>query len=104
MHPDKIRELAVSGDPICLDVCQIRAAATMGAIGDLVLSGGARGGVVLACGVSERMVDFYTHPPAMARFLNRGVRSQYMEKIPIKLLASPMAPLIGAASLFMDAQ
>ncbi len=42
--PGRIREEAVANDPICSDVCNIRAAATMGAIGDLALSGGTRGG------------------------------------------------------------
>ena len=68
--------------------------ATLGAVGDLVLSGGARGGVVLAGGVSERMASFYVQPDAISKFLNRGGRSDYMKSIPIKLLANHKAPLI----------
>ena len=101
--PAKIREMAANNDPVCKDVCEIRAQATMGAIGDFVLSGGARGGVVLAGGVSERMTGFYTQPASMKRFLNRGARSKYVEDIPIRQVKSPMAPLIGAAALFGDA-
>ncbi|MBC6411546.1 MAG: glucokinase, partial [Hyphomonadaceae bacterium] len=48
MSPAELRKCADDGNPVCVEVCDIRAAATMGAIGDLVLSGGARGGVVLA--------------------------------------------------------
>ena len=99
MEPDTIRERATQGDIICRDVCAIRAAATMGAIGDLALSGGARGGIVLAGGVSERMIDFYTELEAMDRFLSRGPRSAYVKDIPVKLLTSALAPLIGAAAL-----
>lgn len=101
-EPDQIRLEAIAKNPVCLDVCNIRANATMGAIGDLALSGGARGGIVLAGGVSERMIDFYTEPTAMDRFLRRGGQSGYVKSIPIHLLKSPYAPLIGAAALVAD--
>lgn len=100
--PDTIRKLAYKGDPVAQDVCEIRVAATMGAIGDLALSGGARGGIVLAGGVSERMIDFYTQPTAMARFLRRGSQSDYVQGIPLRLLKNPLAPLIGASALLED--
>lgn len=102
LEPDKIRDLARSGDVIALDICTIRAAATMGAIGDLALSGGARGGIVLAGGVSERMIEFYMKPEAMNRYLRRGTHSDYVKTIPMRLLKSPYAPLIGSAALLKD--
>ncbi len=102
LEPDVIRKRAIEDDPISKDVCNIRAAATMGAIGDLALAGGARGGVVLAGGVSEHMIDFYTQPNAMNRFLNHGARSDYMKDIPLRLLKSSLAPLIGSAALLAD--
>ena len=101
-EPDVIRQRADAGDVICQDVCNIRASAAMGAIGDLALSGGARGGIVLAGGVSERMIKFYTQPAAMARFLNRGPQSDYVKNIPMRQLKSPLAPLIGSAALLFD--
>lgn len=102
LEPDVIRKLAKQGDIICRDICNIRASATMGAIGDLALAGGARGGVVLAGGVSVRMIDFYMQPNAMNQFLNRGVRSDYIKEIPVRLLKSPLASLIGSAALMED--
>ncbi len=102
MEPDLIREAAKNHDPVCADVCRIRAMATMGAIGDLALAGGARGGIVLAGGVSERMIDYYMQAPAMNRFLNRGARSDYVRDIPVRLLTCPLAPLIGSAALLED--
>lgn len=101
-HPDVIRKEAMAGNPICRDVCNARSQATMGAIGDLALAGGARGGIVLAGGVSERMIDFYTMPAAMARFLYRGSQSDYIKTIPIRLLKCPLAPLIGVSALLED--
>jgi len=102
LEPDRIRELAKEGDAVSRDVCQIRAAATMGAIGDLALMGGARGGIVLAGGVSERMIDFYMQQDAMSRLLHRGAQSEYVRTIPIHLLKSPFAPLIGSAALMEE--
>lgn len=102
LSPAVIREKAKQGDPICLELCEIRASATMGAMGDMALSGGARGGVVLAGGVSERMIEFFRTDDAMSRFLKRGKRSDYMEDIPIRLLVNPRAALFGAAALYED--
>lgn len=102
LNPAQLRVLAEAGDPIAVDVCNIRACATMGAIGDLALSGGARGGIVLAGGVSERMINFFQQPLAMSRYLHRGTRSDYVRDIPIRLLKSDLAPLIGAAASLED--
>ena len=102
LSPAIIREKAKAGDPVCLEICEIRGNAVMGALGDMALSGGARGGIVMAGGVSERMLDFFTAPMAMERFLNRGVYRNYMEAIEIRLLTHPHAPLIGAAAYFED--
>ena len=102
LEPAKVLELAKSGDPICLEICEVRSAAIMGALGDMALVYGARGGVVMAGGVSERLIDYISAPKAMSRFLNRGPRSDYLKQIPIKLLQNPAAPLIGAAVLYLD--
>ena len=103
LKPEIIRERGIKGDPICADVCKIRACATMGAIGDFALAGGARGGVVLAGGVSQHMIDFYMQDDAMNRFLERGARSNYIRDISVRLLKSSFAPLIGSAALLTDA-
>ena len=103
LGPAAIRERGLEGDPVCADVCKIRACATMGAIGDFALAAGARGGVVLAGGVSQHMVDFYMKDDAMKRFLERGTRSNYIKNLPVRLLKSSFAPLIGSAALLTDA-
>jgi len=102
LSPEIIRERGIQGEPICADVCKIRACAVMGAIGDFALAGGARGGIVLAGGVSQHMIDFYMKEEAMTRFLERGVRSNYIKNLPVRLLKSSFAPLIGSAALLTD--
>jgi len=102
LSPAVIAQKARDGNELCREICEIRAAAVMGAAADMALSGGARGGVVLAGGVSERMIEFFKEDEAMARFLNRGKRTDYLDDIPIRLLTNPMAALIGAAALLKD--
>ena len=102
LPPAVIRERAEAGDAVCQDVCEIRAAAVMGAVGDMALATGALGGVVLAGGVSGRLSDYLRAPIAMERFFNRGPRSEYMKQISIRLLTHPEAPLYGAAALYKD--
>jgi glucokinase len=102
LEPGKVLELAKSGDPVCLEICEVRSAAIMGALGDMALVYGARGGVVIAGGVSERLIDYIATPKAMSRFFDRGPMSDYLKNIPVKLLQNPAAPLIGAAVLYLD--
>lgn len=90
--PSGIRDKALAGDPICADICEIRASATMGAIGDLAMQGGARGGIFLAGGVSESMINFFIKPEAMNRFLSRGPQSAYVRDIPMSLLNAQWLP------------
>lgn len=102
LTPADILEKAKAGDPVCLEVCEVRGATIMGALGDMALLSGARGGVVLAGGVSERLIDYIDTPKALERYTNHGPRSDYVRQIPIRLLQNPAAPLYGAAALYMD--
>jgi len=102
MPPAEIMTLAEAGDEICRDICQIRAGATMAALGDGALINGTRGGVVITGGVAERLVGWLEQPKALARFFERGPRHEYMADIPIRLLLSGEAALIGAAALYYD--
>ncbi len=102
MSPAEIMTLAEAGDDICRDICQIRAGATMAALGDGALINGTRGGVVITGGVAERLVDWLEQSKAMARFFERGTKRAYMADIPIRLLRSGEAALIGAAALYYD--
>lgn len=101
MPPGEMLTLAKDGDHMYLELCRIRARAVLGAVGDLVLANGARGGVVLAGGVTERLVDYLTEDAAIARFTKRGSNTPYVEACPVHLMHDPKAPLIGAAALHL---
>ena len=93
---------ASAGDPVCEELCRFRARAIMGAAGDVALITGGRGGVVLTGGVAERMVPWLQAPEARDRFRERGSHAAYMTPIPVRVLKSPEAPVIGAAALLFD--
>lgn len=101
LTPNDILSRAEAGDPVCEEVCTLRARAIMGAAGDLVLINGGRGGVVLTGGVAERMTDWLTSPEALARFEQRGSHTAYMTNVPIHVLRDSTAALIGAAALIL---
>lgn len=102
MPPADMLAEARTKSGICRDICQIRAGATMDALGNSALINGTRGGVVITGGVAERLVYWLEQPVAMARFFERGPMSDYMSPIPIRLLLEGKAALIGAAALHYD--
>ncbi|WP_300390178.1 glucokinase [Henriciella sp.] len=102
LPPAEIMKRAGQGDRICRDICEIRARGTLYALGDAALMNGTKGGVVVTGGVAERLADWLAAPEALERFNNRGPMSDYMHPIPIRLLLSGEAALVGAAALHFD--
>ncbi|MEZ6000485.1 glucokinase [Hyphomonas sp.] len=100
LSPAEMRARADAGDEMYYQLILVRACTVMGAAGDLALANGAAGGVVLAGGVTERIVDFLRTPEAMERFRERGPMSAYLENCPVVLMQDPQAPLIGAAAYY----
>lgn len=102
LPPADILTQAQAGNTVCREVCEVRAAAVMGALGDMAVMYGAQGGVVLAGGVSERLIDYIDTDRALSRYKNRGPMSHYIADIPVHLLLNSAAPLFGAAALYLD--
>ncbi|MDP3738453.1 MAG: glucokinase [Hyphomonadaceae bacterium] len=100
----EVIEAAKAGDPLASEFCRIRAAAVMAAMGNLALVCNATGGVFIAGGVSQRLEPWLKEEPAVARFRERGLRTGLMAPIPIRLITSESAPLIGSAKLWLDEQ
>lgn len=100
--PEEMQERAEAGDEMYAKLLEVRALAVMGAVGDLALANGTRGGVTLAGGVSQKLVTYLKAPAAVERFHNRGGMSSYLENCPVSLLINAEAPLIGAAACFVE--
>ena len=102
MPHEAILAHAEEDDPICRMLCEIRAAGIMATIGDLALINGTLGGVFLAGGVSQRLQPYLTRQHIGERFFERGPRSEYVRHIPVHLIQSELAPLIGAGALYFQ--
>ena len=98
LQPAEVLELANAGDKLCRDYCQLRANVAMTAIGDTALSIAAKGGVWIAGGVALRLKAYFETEEAIKRFASRGRMSSLMEDIPIYMISSDEAALIGAAA------
>ncbi|MBI1365226.1 MAG: glucokinase [Alphaproteobacteria bacterium] len=66
---------------------------------DAALMAGARGGVVLAGGILPKIEEVLRGGAFARRFCARGPMTDYMNAIPVRLLTTDEAPLIGAALL-----
>ncbi len=98
LSPATAHERAKLGDKVCDAVCRMRANTVMTAYGNAVLANGAKGGVVAAGGVTTALIDYISAPEALSRFFDRGPMSSYMTDVPIYLITSAEAPLLGAAA------
>jgi glucokinase len=102
LAPDEVLARAAAGDRGSRAYCELRAAATMSAMGDAALLVGARGGVVLMGGVAERLVDYFRAPAMLDRFIVHGPMSDYLRPVPVRLAAGPHLALIGAARIYLE--
>jgi glucokinase len=97
-------DAAKAGDAVPLAFCRLRARTVMTAMGNLALVANATGGAFIAGGVSQHLEPWLRERESLERFYARGVRSGLMEPIPVSLVVSESAPLIGAAHLWRDEQ
>lgn len=96
--PAELLASAAAGDEMYIEFCKIRANCILSAAGDIVFANGGLGGVILAGGVTERLVNYLKQPEAIKRFETRGKNSRFIQTCPIHLMTDPVAPLIGAAT------
>lgn len=104
MTQAEVIEAANAGDPLALEFCRIRARAVMTGMGNMALMSNASGGVFIAGGVSQRLEPWLKERATLDRFYKRGVRTGLVKPIPISLITSDAAPLIGSAHLWLDEQ
>lgn len=100
----EVIDAAHAGDAMALEFCRIRARATLTCMGNMALMSNAAGGVFIAGGVAQRLEPWLTERASLDRFYKRGVRSGLVKPIPIRLITSEAAPLIGSAHLWLDEQ
>ena len=100
----EVIERAKQGEGVALEFCRIRARCVMTSMGDMTLAAAASGGVFIAGGVTRHLEPWLRERAAMDRFRKRGPRTGLMTPIPIRMITSEAAPLVGVARLWLDEQ
>lgn len=99
LEPSEVSELArreptsPAGEALLLFTGWLGAVA-----GDLVLTLGARGGVYLAGGILPRLAEGFDDERFRDRFVAKGRFRAYLEPVPVDLIVSEEAALLGAAT------
>lgn len=96
--PAAIGAAAVAGsDPAAFEAARLLAEMAATFAGNAVLAAGAKGGCILAGGVSAALAPFFRSDGFRRRFVERGVQSRFMCDIPVRRALDPHAALRGAA-------
>lgn len=103
LDPHAITAQAKAGPRSFAATVVTRFCAILGAVaGDIALTMGARGGVMLAGGILPGMREFLAASPFRERFEAKGRFAAYMKDIPTGLIVQEHAGLIGAVSKAMQ--
>lgn len=87
---------------LCRETLRVFAAVLGAKAGNEALAVVALGGVYLAGGVPPRILPALEGEPFHGAFLEKGRMRRLLERIPVHVIVTPEAPLIGAACLGSD--
>ncbi len=73
-----------------------------GFAGNVAVTQGASGGVVIGGGVSRHIAKFISGSDFTSRFKDRGPGSWYVKDIPVRLIQANFVPLYGAAAMVLN--
>ncbi len=105
LRPSEITTAAYSNDdPIAKKAVTVFCAILGSFAGNVAVTTGARGGVILAGGIVPKIVDVFLKSDFNARFGTKGPQETYLSRVPVYLLTSQITALIGAAHLLKGAQ
>lgn len=100
VRPEEITAEALADhDSLSHRVVMLFCAALGAYAGDVAVVTGARGGTYLAGGILPRIQSLLLDSPFEARRTRRGPMSRYTEAIPVRLILSDTAALLGAAAI-----
>jgi len=99
LTPEQISERAKAGDPVCKRVLD-RFFGMLGTVsGNLALTMGAQGGIVIAGGIVPRYLKEIAASDFEKRFLGKGRLKSYLDPIPVWVVTHPLPAFIGLAGL-----
>lgn len=89
--------------PLCTETLRVFAAVLGAKAGNEALAVVATGGVYIAGGVVPRILPALEDGVFTSAFLEKGRMKQFLEGVPVHVIVTPEAPLLGAAQLGFDA-
>lgn len=99
-RPEDITQEALrDAESMSRRVCDLFCAILGAYAGDVAVLAGARGGVYLGGGILPKIRSLLEASAFEARFTRRGPMTRYASAIPVSLILSDSAPLLGAAAL-----
>lgn len=102
LDASEIQSLAERGDKLAGESIAMFCSIFGAAAGDIALAFGARGGVFLAGGVSQKLVKQLERSDFRKRFEDKGRLSHYVKPIPTRLILSEDAAFLGAARASLE--
>jgi glucokinase len=88
---------AMAGEPDCRVTVNLFCSIYGAVAGDIALAHGARGGLIVAGGIAQKIQSLLLESSFREQFENKGRLSHYVKSIPTKLLIDADAALRGAA-------
>jgi len=96
--PHEISQRALAGDDaLCVETMSLFCEILGSIAGNIALLHGATGGVYLGGGILPKIQSLLMTSRFFERFSHKGVMSAYVERLPVYLIDSPHAALLGAA-------
>jgi glucokinase len=98
-----ITDNAVSGkDSLCVEALQVFVAILGATAGNLALAYMATGGVYLGGGIPPKILPFLEKPNCLEAFADKGRFSDFVKRIPVRVILNERAALLGAAATAFD--
>jgi glucokinase len=86
-------------DPVCAQAVDLFTTLLGARAGDLALTVLAAGGVYVAGGIAPHMVDKLRAGPFLESFRDKGRLSDFMDRVPVHLIANTNVGLLGAGAV-----
>jgi glucokinase len=97
--PHEVAKRAKEGDAVAKETLDCFFAMLGSFAGNLALSTGARGGVVIAGGVLQHLLEDFTRSSFRQRFEDKGRFKGYLQGIPVHVVTHPYPAFVGLRGL-----
>lgn len=96
--PAQISSLAMARqDPVCVRAMACFVRCLGAAAGNLALTAATSGGLYLAGGIAPKILPELKHGAFEAAFLDKGRFRDFLAKVPVRVILTESAPVLGAA-------